>query len=181
MGAVDSPEPKERGHGKKRRKMHRVGVRVDMTPMVDVAFLLLTFFMLTTAFKLPCTMEITLPPQDSPSKPLPKKNLLFLRVDKIGNTYWSIGDNKPQPIDSLDLGAKLAELNIANPRLTNFVKIHPKAPYHYMVDFIDRFQVGYKKAPADTLNTKIDRYAIVPFDSLDYSELGIAPEPMTGH
>ena len=32
-------------------KPHRAGVRIDMTPMVDVAFLLLTFFMMTTQFK----------------------------------------------------------------------------------------------------------------------------------
>ncbi len=32
-------------------KPHRQGVRIDMTPLVDVAFLLLTFFMLTTQFK----------------------------------------------------------------------------------------------------------------------------------
>ena len=35
----------------KRPKTKRVGVKVDMTPMVDVAFLLLTFFMLTTQFR----------------------------------------------------------------------------------------------------------------------------------
>ncbi|MGH7454076.1 MAG: ExbD/TolR family protein, partial [bacterium] len=32
-------------------KKARVGIKLDMTPMVDVAFLLLTFFMLTTQFK----------------------------------------------------------------------------------------------------------------------------------
>ncbi len=36
-----------------RIKSKRIGFRIDMTPMVDVAFLLLTFFMLTTKFRPP--------------------------------------------------------------------------------------------------------------------------------
>src|SRR2546422_2952419 len=57
-----------RGHEKKRKKhkrMRRLGVRIDMTPMVDVAFLLLTFFMLTTTMNRPQTMEINLPPSNT--------------------------------------------------------------------------------------------------------------------
>ena len=42
-------------------KPHRQGVRIDMTPLVDVAFLLLTFFMLTTQFKPQEEVTIVLP------------------------------------------------------------------------------------------------------------------------
>ena len=46
MGAVDSPQPRAgKGKGKAfRRPKRRVGIRIDMTPMVDVAFLLLIIF-----------------------------------------------------------------------------------------------------------------------------------------
>lgn len=47
--------------GKKRRPGRRGVVRVDMTPMVDLMCLLITFFMLTTAFSKPKIMEIVLP------------------------------------------------------------------------------------------------------------------------
>lgn len=46
-------------HGKKRAK--KSSTRVDMTPMVDLACLLLTFFMLTTQFNKPKTMEMSVP------------------------------------------------------------------------------------------------------------------------
>lgn len=45
--------------GKRRAKLH--AARIDMTPMVDLACLLLTFFMLTTAFTKPKVMEILMP------------------------------------------------------------------------------------------------------------------------
>jgi biopolymer transport protein ExbD len=46
-------------HGKKRPK--KGAVRMDMTPMVDLAFLLLTFFILATSLSKPKTLEIIYP------------------------------------------------------------------------------------------------------------------------
>ena len=47
------------------RKKSRVGIHMDMTPMVDIAFLLLIFFMVTTVFRPPLAMEINLPESDA--------------------------------------------------------------------------------------------------------------------
>lgn len=56
MAAVDTAEHRGHKKGKKRKKARRIAIRIDMTPMVDVAFLLLTFFMLTTQMTKPQTM-----------------------------------------------------------------------------------------------------------------------------
>jgi len=63
MGAVDTPEGgvKHKKGGMRKRAPKRIGVKIDMTPMVDVAFLLLIFFMCTTQFKQPEKDKITLP------------------------------------------------------------------------------------------------------------------------
>jgi biopolymer transport protein ExbD len=52
------------GKGKGKRKAKHYSARIDMTPMVDLFCLLLTFFMLTTSMSKPKVMEIVLPEKD---------------------------------------------------------------------------------------------------------------------
>jgi biopolymer transport protein ExbD len=85
---------------KKRAKRH--STHIDMTPMVDLMSLLITFFMLTTAFSKPKIMDIVLP-NDSGDPPdqfafAPRTmNILITGEDKI---YYYIG--KP-PKDDIDI------------------------------------------------------------------------------
>jgi biopolymer transport protein ExbD len=48
-----APDKKTRGS--------RISTRIDMTPMVDLGFLLITFFVLTTSFMKPTAIDLTLP------------------------------------------------------------------------------------------------------------------------
>jgi len=64
----------------------RVGVRIDMTPMVDVAFLLLIFYMSTTIFKPPEKKSVTLPASHA-KLPLPDKNIINITVTKEDSIF----------------------------------------------------------------------------------------------
>lgn len=67
------------GKGKKRPK--KSSTHVDMTPMVDLAFLLLTFFVLTSTFSKPKVMSLVYPAKDVPEsteKPVVKNAITFL-------------------------------------------------------------------------------------------------------
>ncbi|MBL6950584.1 MAG: biopolymer transporter ExbD, partial [Bacteroidales bacterium] len=56
-------QSKDQGKGGK-KKAKRYSTEIDMTPMVDLMCLLITFFMLTTAFAKPKVMVITMPEKD---------------------------------------------------------------------------------------------------------------------
>jgi biopolymer transport protein ExbD len=62
-------------------KKRRVNIRIDMTPMVDIAFLLLIFYMATTSFKPPEKLHVALPSSHSEIK-LPESDMLYVTVTK---------------------------------------------------------------------------------------------------
>ncbi|MDX2127590.1 MAG: biopolymer transporter ExbD [Chloroherpetonaceae bacterium] len=70
-------------------KKKRVGFSLDMTPMVDAAFLLLTFFMLTTQFKPPEMVQTTIPSSHSAIK-LPDKDILTITIGKNNELFMGV-------------------------------------------------------------------------------------------
>ncbi|HAV22599.1 MAG TPA: biopolymer transporter ExbD, partial [Bacteroidetes bacterium] len=58
-------------------KVKRMGIAIDMTPLVDVAFLLLTFFMLTTKFKPQEEVEVNLPASHAKFK-MPESDVMTI-------------------------------------------------------------------------------------------------------
>jgi len=111
----------------------RIGIKIDMTPMVDVAFLLLIFFMSTTQFKPPEQVPINLPGSHSNLK-LPESDILIISVAQDGRITMSLGapnldaqmgfmkpnergmlravEYKPQEIGDLILKARVANLKV---------------------------------------------------------------------
>jgi biopolymer transport protein ExbD len=70
-------------------KKRRIPVVIDMTPMVDIAFLLLIFFMSTTVFKKPEEVGVQLPLSHSVRK-LPETGVIVITVTKDGTTLLSL-------------------------------------------------------------------------------------------
>lgn len=157
MAGGDVAEPKQKkGHGKKRRKGRRLGIRIDMTPLVDVAFLLLTFFMFTTSMSRPQTMEINLPPDPNVNVEIAESNLLTLRVNSKGDIFWSIGIEAPKKIARADLHKFLKEQSAGNPKLVTLIKVDRDGKYSTMVDLIDE------------MNTSgITRFSLAPLADAD--------------
>src|SRR6188768_3432518 len=69
-------------------KMPRSAPSIDMTPMVDLAFLLVTFFMLSANFKSNEPVDISTPSSIS-DKEVPLKSLVMVSVDKEGYIYFN--------------------------------------------------------------------------------------------
>jgi len=88
------------GHkgGKKRAK--KQSTRIDMTPMVDLAFLLLTFFVLTATFSKPKSMELTFPAPPPPDQKVDevKKGITFL-LSKDNRIFYYEGQFRDKDDD----------------------------------------------------------------------------------
>jgi biopolymer transport protein ExbD len=146
----------------KRKPKKRISIAIDMTPLVDVAFLLLTFFMLTTVFRLPQTLEINLPPKDVDIK-VGESNLLTIRVDESMQIYWNVGFEVPQKIKWEEINKFLKNKKAENPRFNVLIKIDKKSKYHMMIDIIDELRV-----------VGLDRYALAPITDIDKKEMARA-------
>lgn len=68
------------------KKKRRIGIILDMTPMVDIAILLLIFYMSTTQFKPPQTREVTLPVSHSQIQ-LPDKDVINITVTDLDSIF----------------------------------------------------------------------------------------------
>ena len=66
---------------------------IDMTPMVDLFALLLTFFMLTTSFR-PQEAAIIQSPNSVSEKQAPDKNIMTIIIDKSGKIFYNIDNGK---------------------------------------------------------------------------------------
>ena len=92
MAGGDVGAPREKG------KKRRVRLGNDLTPMVDIAFLLVIFFMTTTRFREPQAIEITLPKLGKPKK-TKQSNVLVLAIDDQGKLTYKISGADPVPVD----------------------------------------------------------------------------------
>lgn len=153
------------GGGKKGGKVRakKSSTRIDMTPMVDLAFLLLTFFMLTTTFSKPQTMEITMPEKPKEEDKLPEVNekkvvtLILGANDKI---YWYHGITDPK-LEVTDYSANgirkiLLKQNAEIPGMILLIKPSDESRYKNMVDILDEMNI-----------TNMQRYALVKITDTD--------------
>lgn len=166
-GGVETPQV-EQGRGQKKKVGPGVGVRIDMTPMVDVIMLLLTFFMLTTTLSAPQLMKISLPKGDVERDKVKVNmgNVLFVRVAESGNVYFARGkeDGSEAPMEKVDMksiASRLEALFNQNKDLLLILKIDRKVKYNVMASLYD-----------EILRAKIEkRYSFVPLDEKDREKI----------
>ncbi|MBI1795954.1 MAG: biopolymer transporter ExbD [Candidatus Eisenbacteria bacterium] len=144
MGAVDAPQPRSSGKKKGKgihRPKRRVGVRIDMTPMVDVAFLLLIFFMVTTVFRTPQALEINLPPDKDVKIEVAQSKVLTVRVLPDNRAYWRRGED---PWARVDVGSLSAVFKVfhGNKDIVVLIKIDRDAKFNNMVSIIDELDLA---------------------------------------
>lgn len=90
------PEGGDSGGGKGKKRAKKGSTHIDMTPMVDLAFLLLTFFILTTTMYKPSTLQMTYPvpppPDQPPPPPTELSNAITLLLTKNDAIFYYFGE-----------------------------------------------------------------------------------------
>lgn len=142
-----------------RAKKKRVGIRIDMTPMVDVAFLLLIFFMVTTVFRRPLAMEINMP-EPGVTVEVPESNVMSIFIDHDEAMFFKIGKTELAPITWPDLQPTFQANAEVNPNLIILVKIHRGARYEPMVDMMDTLEDAH-----------MERFSLIPMNPADAAML----------
>ena len=155
----------KKGKKKGRKKM---STRVDLTPMVDLGFLLVTFFMLTTTFSKPQTMEINMPVKpkeevtDEEQNKVKASKALTVIIGDYNRIFWYQGLPDPKnPPDETNFSADgirkvLLEKNATVRDLVVLIKPTDDASYKNVVDILDEMNI-----------TNIKRYAIVDITPVD--------------
>jgi biopolymer transport protein ExbD len=146
------------------RKKGRVNIHIDMTPMVDVIMLLLTFFMLTTHFKPEEEAAVTLPVSHSAIK-LPESDVMTIVVTKDNQLYMELDSQNLRAKlfgeeNKLKLGIQVPDKNaladlmikarVANPKLRTVVRSDKETPFGQIEDVINLLQ-----------KVKITRFSLV--------------------
>ena len=170
MAELEQKQVGKKGKKKGRKKM---STRIDLTPMVDLGFLLVTFFMLTTTFSKPQTMEINLPVKPKEEVPEEEQNALKaskafnILIDGENKLYWYLGlPHEPlEPLTETNFSADgirkvLLEKNNSIKDMVVLIKPTNEANYKNVVDILDEMNIS-----------NIKRYALVDITIDDLEEI----------
>ena len=102
-------------------KVPRKTTVVDMTAMCDVAFLLLTFFMLTSNFVAKEPIVVAVPSSISEIK-IPERDIVTVLIDKDGKVFLGL-DAKNDRVEVLDNVGKAYSISFTEKELDEFSKI----------------------------------------------------------
>lgn len=150
-----NPGPRQGAKARQRKK----STRIDMTAMVDVAFLLLTFFILTTTLARPSGLKMTLP-DPTGNIDIQCGSMMEIYPGEGNKVYWYAGCDR-ETIATTGFGeqgirsairARLAE----NPQLVITLKPTKAATYANLVDILDEMKI-----------TGAPRYALAPLADAD--------------
>lgn len=132
----------------KKKGVNKKSTRVDLTPMVDLGFLLLTFFVFTTALSTPKAMDLMMPNDVSePDDPVCQSCVLTVLLDKDNRIKYYEG--------ALENNPPVKETGFA-PEQIRTVLMQKKAAVEKVRGSTDQFILIIKSSPASTFKNFVD-------------------------
>jgi len=141
-------------------KMPKGAPSIDMTPMVDLAFLLVTFFMLSANFR---SDDVTVStPSSISDKEVPKKHMITVTIDENGRAYFGATDEGTRE-GMLKLMMKQHNLNLTKDQVEEFLSISSVGcPIQQLPQYIDAStndrQKNFPGVPSDSTNNQLKEW-----------------------
>jgi biopolymer transport protein ExbD len=156
------------GHHKKGpgvKKAKKLSTRVDLTPMVDLGFLLITFFIFTTTMSQPTAMRLALP--DDKVKPedqnkIKQSGALTILLGKNNNIFYYEGELAPDASNFKSTNFKdirkviIDKKQAADTNLVVVIKPNDESDYKNFIDILDEMSINVVK-----------RYAVVDISPVE--------------
>jgi biopolymer transport protein ExbD len=185
MAEMNLSSPGGKQHGRKKVRTKKMSTRVDLTAMVDLGFLLITFFMLATTFNKPKTMEVNKPAKEENKENEPpikmSKTVTFMlgtrdkvyayispdEVDENTELHWESLDYSPKGLRAyIQQRQRDVQQQWGNKdELFVMIKPLPGSNFKNTVDILDEMTIN-----------DVKRYALLepndPIDSLVAEKLG---------
>jgi biopolymer transport protein ExbD len=111
-------------------------VSIPTCSMADIAFLLLTFFLVTTSLDLDKGLGLTLPPKGA-AKPVPKKNIASLLINASGDVMLD-----EEPIEIPRIKEVIKQRLAMNKNLIVSIKTQSSTKYQVFVSVLDQVQMA---------------------------------------
>lgn len=156
MASVD-PGAGESGHkkGPGVKKAKRMSTRIDMTPLVDLGFLLITFFIFTTTMSTPSTMDLFMPKDTNKDEELNKakqSGALTIMMGKDNHLYYYEGKLADDASNFVSTNFKeirdviiKKKKNTPPEDLVIVLKPNEEATYKNTVDMLDEMTINQVK------------------------------------
>ncbi len=162
--AATTPKP-----GKRQQK--RLSTRVDLTPMVDLGFLLITFFIFTTTLSKPSVMKLNLPEEGSDFEVGENKTLNLVLAENNTIGYYMGADASRMQFTNYSSGGIRAQIQEAQQKvlqrfgdkgqLFTIIKPTPESSYKNVVDVLDEMLIN-----------GVTRYVLTEADEKERNEAG---------
>lgn len=137
--------PKQKRGSSTRKAKKRVGFKVDMTPLVDITFLLLTFFMFTTTMASPQVMDMKIPPEMKDEIEVRGNELFTIFLTEGDGVYWRENENEPEKIDLSKLQNLTVRIHMdaTDPnRIITALKVSQDATYNIVIETLDELNLA---------------------------------------
>ncbi len=161
----------KKGPGVKKGK--KLSTRVDLTPMVDLGFLLITFFIFTTTMSQPTALRLFLPKDtEKPEEQnkLKASGALTIMLGKNDNVFYYEGELLPDGSNFKSTGFKeIRDIIINKKRSTSekdfmvVIKPNKESTYKNVVDMLDEMSIN-----------EVKRYALVDISPVEDQMIGVS-------